>query len=139
MVVNRVIPNAPILTADRAPAGSKWYRDAVQVSFADGGDAALPDGSPGSGLNPTSLPAPQLITATGTTTVSGSVRDRAGNTSPTVSRSYRVDAAAPVASATVTAGGTPYTEGSWTAADVRVTFACWMRARASPPRRRRWS
>ncbi len=126
VVVDRVNPNAPVLTADRAPAWGDWYRDGVQVRFADGGDAVLPDGSPGSGLNPTSVPAPQLITATGATTVSGSVRDRAGNTSPTASGTYRVDATAPPASATVTKGAAalPYAAGSWTAADVRVTFAC---------------
>jgi hypothetical protein len=76
-----------------------WYRDGVEVRFADGGDAVLPDGSPGSGLNPTSVPAPRVISTTGTTVVSGAGKDRAGNASPSVSGTYRVDADAPVASA----------------------------------------
>ena len=120
VVVDRVSPYAPILRTDRAPAWEDWYRDGVVVSFADGGDPALPDGSPGSGLNPASVPAPQTLSATGTTVVSGSGKDRAGNASPVVSGSYRVDADPPVA----TADTGEYEPGSWTSSDLTVTFAC---------------
>ena len=120
VVVDRVSPYAPVLTADRAPAWGDWYRDGVEVSFADGGDPALPDGSPGSGLNPASVPAPRLIATTGATTVSGSGKDRAGNASPVVSGTYLVDADAPLATADT---GT-YQPGTWTSSDVTVTPAC---------------
>ena len=79
VVVDRVAPAAPVLTTDRAPAWQDWYRDGVEVRFADGGDPALPDGSAGSGLDPASVPAPRLITTTGTTVVSGAGADRSGN------------------------------------------------------------
>ena len=95
--LDRVAPNPPVLSADRAPAGSDWYRDGVQVRFADGGDPALPGRERRSGLNPGVGAGSAAVTATGTTTISGSVGDRAGNTSPPVSRTYRVDAVAPMA------------------------------------------
>ena len=120
VVVDRIPPAAPLLVTDRAPVWDGWYRDGVEVRFAEGGDAALPDGSPGSGLNPASVPAPRLISTTGTTVVSGSGKDRSGNPSPAVSGSYKVDATAPVA----TAATGSYQPGTWTRGDVTVTFAC---------------
>ena len=120
VVVDRVAPAAPVLTTDRAPAWQDWYRDGVEVRFADGGDPVLPDGSAGSGLDPASVPAPRLITTTGATVVSGSGADRSGNASPAVSGSYRVDADAPVASASTGS----YQPGTWTRSSVTVTFAC---------------
>jgi hypothetical protein len=120
VVVDRVSPPAAKLVTDRAPAWQDWYRDGVEVRFADGGDPALPDGSPGSGLDPASVPAPQLIATTGSTVVSGAGEDRSGNPAPPVSATYRVDADAPLA----TASTGSYQPGTWTRSSVTVTFAC---------------
>ena len=120
VVVDRVSPPAARLVTDRAPAWQDWYRDGVEVRFTDGGDPALPDGSPGSGLDPASVPAPQLITTTGSTVVSGAGEDRSGNAAPPVSGTYRVDASAPVAAASTGS----YQPGTWTRSSVTVTFAC---------------
>jgi Glycosyl hydrolase family 10 len=43
VVVDRIAPSAPRLVTDRSPAWQDWYRDGVEVRFADGGDDALPD------------------------------------------------------------------------------------------------
>ncbi|HYI19063.1 MAG TPA: endo-1,4-beta-xylanase [Solirubrobacteraceae bacterium] len=120
VVVDRVAPAPPVLSADRAPAWADWYRDGVVVRFADGGDPALPDGSAGSGLNPGSVPAPRTLSATGTHTITGAGKDRAGNASPPVTGTYRVDADAPTGTATTGA----YAPGTWTGSDVTVSFAC---------------
>ena len=61
VVVDRTPPGAPTAGASRAPdfAGKGgWYKDSVTVSFTANGDPALADGSPGSGVEPSSLPAP---------------------------------------------------------------------------------
>lgn len=120
VIVDRIPPAAPVLAADRAPAWEDWYRDGVVVRFADGGDPALPDGSAGSGLNPASVPAPRTLSTTGTHTITGAGKDRAGNASPSVSGTYRVDADAPSGSATTGS----YTPGTWTRSDVTVAFSC---------------
>jgi endo-1,4-beta-xylanase len=125
-VVDRVAPNPPLIVSDRRPeAADGWYRDTVTVSFADGGDPALPDGSPGSGLNPATLPASQTLTATGATTVGGSVKDRSTNTSAPASATFRVDADPPTGElacpAAVDQGASA--TGSWSAADTGAGLA----------------
>jgi hypothetical protein len=125
-VVDRVAPNPPLIVSDRQPeAADGWYRDAVTVSFADGGDPALPDGSPGSGLNPATLPASQTLTATGATIVGGSVKDRSTNTSGPASATFRVDADPPTGElgcpAAVDQGASA--TGSWSAADTGAGLA----------------
>ena len=96
--VDQSAPMAPSASADRAPdyaGGGGWYRDAVTVSFTDNGDPALADGSAGSGVDPSTLTAPRTVTANGSSTVSGTVKDRAGNESAAGSLSVQVDAKAP--------------------------------------------
>ena len=121
VVVDMSAPAAPSLAADRLPdysGGGGWYTDAVTVSFADNGDPALQDGSAGTGVDPSSVPAAVTKSTSGSHVVSGTVSDNVGNESPTGSLTVQVDATAPnlsvacpvavllhaTASATVTAG-----------------------------------
>jgi hypothetical protein len=96
--VDETAPNAPSATADRAPdyaGGGGWYKDSVTVSFTSNGDPTLSDGSPGSGVNPTSLPSPQTFTTSGSHTASATVTDDAGNVSAPGSLTVQVDATPP--------------------------------------------
>jgi hypothetical protein len=96
--VDETDPNAPILTADRLPdyAGNGgWYKDSVEVSFAENGDPALADTSPGSGVNPESVPSPQVFNTSGVHEASGTVTDNAGNQSALGSLTVQVDATPP--------------------------------------------
>ena len=90
------------MTADRAPeyngAFGAWYLDRVSVTFAGAGDRALADGSPGSGVDPASVPAAASYSTSGVFTASGSVLDRVGHRSATASLTVRVDATAPTVS-----------------------------------------
>ncbi|HUA75611.1 MAG TPA: hypothetical protein VL988_12710, partial [Solirubrobacteraceae bacterium] len=98
VVVDKTAPNPPSASADRAPdyAGDGgWYADSVTVSFADNGDPALADGSPGSGVDPGSVPASQTFTTDGPHEASGSVADYAGNQSAEGGLTVKVDASAP--------------------------------------------
>src|SRR5207244_10432985 len=79
VVVDKKAPNAPTLSTDRPADYTGWWKDSVKVSFAGNGDPALADGSAGSGVDPASIPAAVTKTASGT--VSGSVKDLAGNVS----------------------------------------------------------
>ena len=100
VVSDRADPNDHTAVTDRAPerdttgTTNDWWRDTVTVSFT-GTDPALPDGSPGSGVDPASVSA-QTFSSHGTFTASATPRDRAGNTGNTVSRTVRVDATDPV-------------------------------------------
>ena len=91
--VDKTGPNAPSVSADRAPdfAGDNgWYRDSVSVSYADNGDPALADGSAGTGVDAATVPAPRTVSANGATTISGTIKDKVGNESaqgPSASRS----------------------------------------------------
>ena len=98
VVVDRTDPAPPAITPDRAPDGGGWYRDTVTLSFAGAGDPALLDGSAGSGVDPATVPAASTFATTGSHTVSGIVRDRAGNASRSATATVQVDAAAPQAS-----------------------------------------
>ena len=95
VVVDKSAPNTPSVSADRAPdyaGGGGWYKDSVNVSFSSNGDPLLSDGSPGSGVNPTSIPAPQTLNTDGAHLLSGTVADNAGNVSAPASLSVQVDA-----------------------------------------------
>jgi hypothetical protein len=93
--IDRTPPRAPALISDRAPEDTAggWFADRVTVSAADQGDAPLPTGQSGSGVDRASLPPSRSLTASAT--VAAQVRDVAGNTSPEASRDVRVDAGAP--------------------------------------------
>jgi hypothetical protein len=99
VVVDESAPNPPSISADRAPdfAGNGgWYKDSVTVSFAENGDPLLSDGSPGSGVNPASVPAPQTFSTDGSHTAEGTVTDNAGNVSAPAGLTVQVDSSAPV-------------------------------------------
>ncbi len=96
--VDKSAPNAPTVTADRAPdyaGGGGWYRNTVTATFTDNGDPALQDGSSGTGVNAASLPAPATKSTSGAFTISGSVSDNIGNVSPAGSLGVQVDATDP--------------------------------------------
>jgi hypothetical protein len=96
-------PNAPSLTPDR-PAdyagGGGWWKDSVTVTATGNGDPALRDGSSGSGVNPSSIPAPSTHSASGTYTDVATATDNAGNQSAQTSLTVQVDATAPALSVT---------------------------------------
>src|SRR5207302_1835288 len=76
VVVDRTAPNTPTAAPSRAPdysAGGGWYEDSVSVSFTAHGDPPLSDGSEGSGIDPSSLPATQAFSTSGVHTASGTV------------------------------------------------------------------
>ena len=111
-------PNPPTLSPDRAPeyaADGGWYLDTVTVTFASAGDP----GSGASGVDPASVPPAQTFTTTGTHTVTGSLRDFAGNHSAPGSLLVKVDADAPQVSiacpSSVTQGATA--SAHWTSVD----------------------
>jgi len=119
IVVDRADPAPPAITPDRAPDGGGWYRDRVTLTFAGAGDPVLLDGSAGSGVDPSSVPAPSSFASTGAHTVSGIVLDRAGNASRSATATVQVDAAAPQASLACpqpVAVGEP-ASATWTASD----------------------
>jgi acetyl esterase/lipase len=98
VVVDETAPDPPSLAPDRAPdyaGGGGWYKDSVEVTFAANGDPALVDGSPGSGVDPSSIPAPQVFNSDGSHEASGTVTDFAGNVSQTGTLTVQVDASAP--------------------------------------------
>ncbi len=98
VVVDKTPPNPPLVSADRAPdyaGGGGWYKDSVEVSFAANGDPALSDGSPGSGVDPSSVPSPQTFATDGSHTASGTVSDFAGNISEPGTLTVQVDASPP--------------------------------------------
>jgi hypothetical protein len=98
VVVDETSPEAPTAAADRAPdyaGGGGWFKDSVTVSFTAGSDPALSDGSPGSGVDSSTLIAPQTINTDGSHTASGTVADKAGNVSSAGSLSVQVDVSPP--------------------------------------------
>jgi hypothetical protein len=100
--VDKTPPAAPTASADRAPdyaGGGGWYKDTVTVSFADNGDPLLADGSAGSGVNPSSLTAPQTFNTDGSHEASGTVADKVGNVSAPGALTVQVDASAPTVKA----------------------------------------
>jgi len=127
--IDRTAPDAPSATPDRAPdytGAGGWYRDGVVVTFAGGEDPDLANGDAGSGVDPATVPANAAFDTSGSHTVSGTVRDRAGNESAAGSLSLQVDADAP--SIAVVCPSTPVILGSsanahWTAADAESGLA----------------
>ena len=119
VVVDRTDPAPPAIIPDRAPDGGGWYRDTVTLSFAGAGDPALLDGSAGSGVDSATVPAASTFATTGPHTVSGIVRDRAGNASRSATATVQVDASPPAASlscpAPVRAGDAA--SATWSASD----------------------
>jgi hypothetical protein len=98
VVVDRTPPNAPTAKAGRAPdypGKGGWYKDSVSVSFTANGDPALSDGSPGSGINASTLTAPETFSTSGAHTASGTVADNAGNVSAPGATGVQVDATPP--------------------------------------------
>jgi hypothetical protein len=89
-------PNAPTASTDRqADYGQNWFKDKVIVNFASNGDPDLADGSPGSGVDPASVPPAVTKTQSGTYAVGASVSDLAGNSSAQTATTIRVDSDAP--------------------------------------------
>ena len=96
--VDRSAPNAPTALVSRGTdyaGGGGWYKDSVDVSFAANGDVALPDGSEGSGIEPSSLTGMQTLSTDGSHTACGTVADMLGNVSAPGCTSVQVDASAP--------------------------------------------
>jgi hypothetical protein len=97
-------PNAPnVATTPASPAftdggGNTWWKDTVTVTFTANGDAALADGSVGSGVDVSTLTGPSTHGATGTFTDSGTIKDNVGNASSATSLTTRVDADVPLVS-----------------------------------------
>jgi hypothetical protein len=106
LVVDRTPPAAPTVPGE-------WFRDSATVALT-ALDPPLPDGSPGSGVEPA---APQTFTSTAV--LRGTVRDRAGNVSPEGGGEVRVDAAPPRIAlscpSTIVRGSGAL--GRWTASD----------------------
>lgn len=104
VVVDMSAPNAPTAaTTAAAPDfsagdGKAWWKGSVQVSFTGNGDAALADGSPGSGV--ASVTAPETFTTTGKHEKSGTATDNVGWDSTAAAFVGYVDATPPVVSAT---------------------------------------
>jgi hypothetical protein len=96
--VDKTGPNPPTATPDRAPdyaGGGGWYKDSVTVSFSANGDPNLSDGSEGSGVDLSTLSAPQTFSTDGSHTASGTVADNVGNVSAPGTLAVQVDASAP--------------------------------------------
>jgi virginiamycin B lyase len=95
-------PRPPSLSPERAPdypASGGWFKDAITVAFSGQGDPDLADGSAGSGVDPTSVPAAEMRTTSGSHEFSGTVRDLAGHESDPGSATAQVDADPPTVSA----------------------------------------
>jgi Carboxypeptidase regulatory-like domain len=91
-------PPSAVLNPDRPPdyAGAmSWYRDQVTVSASTGEDPPLADGSPGSGLDPSSLPEPLTFSTSGVHEVVAAPQDLAGNIAGESVLVLDVDATAP--------------------------------------------
>lgn len=100
VVVDKTAPAAPTLGApapDYVGSGD-WYKDAVTVTSTDNGDPALADGSPGSGVDPSSVGPAQTFDTSGSHTATDTVLDYATNESDESSLTVQVDADLPVVS-----------------------------------------
>jgi hypothetical protein len=98
VVVDESAPKAPTAAASTPPdyaGGGGWYKGSAQVTFASAGDPALSDGSPGSGVNPSTIPGPETFSTSGSHTACGTVTDNAGNTSSQGCATVQVDATPP--------------------------------------------
>jgi hypothetical protein len=96
--VDKTAPNAPAAKASREPdyaGGGGWYKSSVEVAFASTGDPALTDGSPGSGVNLSTLSSSQTFDTSGSHTACGTDEDYAGNVSKPGCLTVQVDATPP--------------------------------------------
>jgi hypothetical protein len=96
--VDETAPNAPSAGASREPdysGGGGWYKDSVTASFTANGDPALSDGSPGSGVNASTLSAPDTFETSGSHVACGTVADNVGNVSAPGCLTVQVDATLP--------------------------------------------
>jgi hypothetical protein len=112
VVVDKTAPSAP--TANVTPSSpayvdgsaTSWYKDSVSVSFTAGSDPLLADGSPGTGVDPTSLTASNTFNSsnvdpsTGAFSIAGSNADKVGNVSSAPPVSGKIDWRSPTASFT---------------------------------------
>jgi lysophospholipase L1-like esterase len=98
--VDQSAPAAPTLSADRGADYNGWFADTVTVSASDNGDPDLADGSAGSGVDLSSLPASATHNTTGSFSDSATVKDAVGNESIQTSLDTKVDATAPSLSVT---------------------------------------
>jgi calcineurin-like phosphoesterase family protein len=97
VVVDKSAPLPPLEKPDRPaeyPAGN-WWKDQVTISTVSNGDAVLADGTPGSGVNPSSLKAPVQFKSNGTFSTSGQATDMVGWKSLTASITVKVDTGFP--------------------------------------------
>jgi hypothetical protein len=96
--VDKTDPNAPTISADRAPdysGGGGWYKDTVDVSVASAGDPALQDGSDGSGVLEGLLPPTATFDTSGSHPTTATATDAVGNESEESSLTVQVDATDP--------------------------------------------
>ena len=123
VVVDKTPPRAPSASASRKPdyaGGGGWYKNSVEVSFTSNGDPSLSDGSPGSGVNPASIPASQTFSTSGSHAACGTVADNAGNISQEGCLTVQVDATPPSLEITCPASvavGEPGVKATVTASD----------------------
>jgi hypothetical protein len=115
-------PRAPTTAIDRpadyTDAAGSWFKDQVTISFGSNGDPDLFDATPGSGVDPASLPSPATKTS-GAHMVTASILDNAGNRSADTSLTVNVDARAPQVGAGCPSG--PILLGSTATADVSAS------------------
>ena len=98
VVVDRKAPYTPSATPTTSPAyagGGGWFKDSVQVAFSSNGDPTLADGSPGSGVDPSTLTEPETFSTSGAHVACGTVADNAGNISAAGCVTVQVDASKP--------------------------------------------
>ena len=107
---------APTVSAapDRTSNAAGWYNADVTVSFTCSDEL--------SGI--ASCPAAQTVGEGGAQIVSATATDAADNSAEASVTDLNVDKTAPAIAASVSAGGNPYTPGTWTNEDVVVTFSC---------------
>jgi hypothetical protein len=127
IVVDQSAPAAPTLSApgfDFAGNGG-WYKDTVTVTSLDNGDPLLADGSPGSGVDPSSVGPAGTFTTSGPHTATDTVLDLATNESAPASLVVQVDADGPSVAITCPAPLTLGSAGaaSWSASDAESGLA----------------
>jgi hypothetical protein len=110
----------PVITPTATAAGrpyqsGTWSKDDVTVTF----------GCVDHGSGVASVSSPAIVGSEGTgQSVTGTCTDNLGSTTTRTFDDIRIDKTAPTISASATAGGATYVAGTWTAEDVKVTFAC---------------
>ncbi len=105
--------------ATTSPNGAGWYNGNVTVHF------TCTDGL--SGIPAGACPADQTLSDEGAavSSTAQTVTDAAGNTSDVSNVVIvKIDKTPPTISGSATAGGDPYTAGTWTNEDVVVSFEC---------------